>query len=322
MNEYSFHHYIMTDFDLTIVNFLKNFGLSEPRRENLAGDASFRRYERVFDGDKSYVLMVAPPEKEDSKPFIAVDELLRAHGLHAPEIYAADLGVGLLLLEDMGDNLYSRHLLQNPQDELTIYQEALNALASLPTEATLKKVDLPGYSEQVMLDEALLFTDWFAHEIDREEYVKIWKRALSQLSVDNETVVLRDYHADNLLWLPKESGLNKVGQLDFQDALIGHKAYDIVSLLEDARRDVSPKTAQKILSQYDDEFLKDYYILGAQRNCKIIGIFNRLKKRDGKDNYLKFLPRVWAHLRGDLEHPALVELREFLCMSFENELAA
>ena len=124
-------------------------------------------------------------------------------------------------------------------------------------------------------------------------------------------MVMLDFHADNLLWLPEREGLHKVGVLDFQDAVVGNAAYDYVSLLEDARRDVSKDVVAKILHGKNAEFMKDYFILGAQRNCKIVGYFHRLNKRDNKPGYLKFLPRVWAHLRGDLEHPALSPLKEW-----------
>ncbi len=287
-------------------DFLAKNGLKSAKRNALDGDASHRRYERIIVADKSYMLMIAPPGKEDVRPFVKVDKILRNNGLHAPEIVAQDAEGGFLLLEDMGDDLYSRVLHTN-NNELELYKHAIEVLDALPQQA-----DLPDYSMPKLVEESLLFIDWFAPEAPREEFISIMQNIIAQLDNSKKILVLRDYHADNLIWLPQEEGLSKVGLLDFQDALVGHPAYDIVSLLEDARRDVSKETVSKILSGRNMDFMRDYFILGAQRNLKIVGIFNRLKKRDGKENYLKFLPRVWAHLKGDLEHPAMAQLKSWM----------
>ncbi|PIR32029.1 MAG: aminoglycoside phosphotransferase [Alphaproteobacteria bacterium CG11_big_fil_rev_8_21_14_0_20_44_7] len=306
----------MTDLDLPIVNFLRENGLESSERKALAGDASFRRYERITHNGKDYVLMIAPPDKEDTRPFIKVAAILRENGLNAPQIIASDVERGFLLLEDFGDNLYSKILQAEPEKELELYQAAIEVLDNLPAEA-----DLPPYDMAKFHREVITFVDWFATDCNREEFWKIWEDILRGLQ-DAPKMVMLDYHADNLIWLPERAGLAKVGLLDFQDAVIGHAAYDYVSLLEDARRDVSPQTVEQILANKDEEFLRNYYILGAQRNCKIIGYFHRLKKRDGKDNYLKFLPRVWNHLRKDIEHPALATLKNWLEDNIGEELAA
>ena len=290
----------------TASDFLAKNGLKSALRKPLDGDASNRRYERINSSDKSHMLMIAPPGKEDVRPFIKVGKILRNNGLHAPEIIAEDPENGFLLLEDMGDDLYSRVLHTN-NNELELYKLAIEVLEALPIEA-----DLPEYTIQKLVEESLLFIDWFAIEAQRDEFISIMHNILAQLDNSKKILVMRDYHADNLIWLPNELGLSRVGLLDFQDALIGHPAYDIVSLLEDARRDVGKETVTKILAGRNMDFIRDYFILGAQRNLKIIGIFNRLKKRDGKENYMKFLPRVWAHLKGDLEHPAMEPLKEWM----------
>ncbi len=307
----------MKNYDAIIVNFLAQNKLENAAREPLAGDASNRRYERIRAGDETYMLMVAPPDKEDVKPFINVDQILRSFGLNAPKIHDNDVENGLLLLEDFGDDLYSKVLQINPTIEKELYRAAIEVLENLPDDC-----DVPEYSTQKLLDEAALFADWFATGADREEYLDIWRGILAKLDNSEKVIVLRDYHADNLVWLPEREGLRKVGLLDFQDALFGHRAYDYVSLLEDARRDVSPEIVCGILEGKSEGFMRDYYILGAQRNCKIIGIFNRLKKRDGKDGYLKFLPRVWNHLRGDLEHPALAPMKVWIEKNVSKEVAA
>ena len=297
---------IMPENIISADEFLQQSGLKSFVRNPLAGDASHRRYERILTSDKSYMLMIAPPGKEDVRPFIKVDSILRDANLHAPEIYSQNPESGYLLLEDMGDDLFSRVLVTN-NNELELYKMAVEVLAVLP-----KTADLPEYSTEKLVEESALFIDWFAVDAPREEFTAIITKLVEQLDKKHNKLVLRDYHADNLIWLPQEQNLHKVGLLDFQDAVIGHEAYDLVSLLEDARRDVSKETTTKILQGRSMDFMRDYFILGAQRNLKIIGIFNRLKKRDNKDNYLKFLPRVWNHLKHDLEHPAMAELKGWM----------
>lgn len=303
-------HIVMQNSNLNPDEFLLKAGLKAAERKPLPGDASHRRYERIIGDGASYMLMIAPPEKEDVKPFLSVARILLNNGLHAPKILAEDALNGYLLLEDLGDDLYSKVLSTN-HNELELYKLAVEVLESLP-----KKADVPEYTTQRLMDETLLFMDWFAvsqnPDAPREEFAEIVRSIVEQIDPTQKTLVLRDYHADNLMWLPNEEGLMRVGLLDFQDAVIGHPAYDLVSLLEDARRDVSKETVSKILSGRNMDFMRDYFILGAQRNLKIIGIFNRLKKRDNKDGYLKFLPRVWAHLKHDLEHPAMHQLRDWL----------
>lgn len=293
--------------------FLNRNNLQSAEIKPLQGDASHRRYERIIAADKSYMLMIAPPAKEDVKPFIRVDEILRKCGLNAPKIVDRDVENGYLLLEDFGDDSYSKVLRQSPSSELELYRYAIEVLGQLPSEA-----DIPPYSTAKLLEEASLLTDWQLTDANREEYLAIWTEILAKLDNGKKVLVMRDYHADNLMWMPQRENLQKVGLLDFQDALLGHPAYDYVSLLEDARRDVSKETVHELLKDKDENFIRDYFILGAQRNCKIIGIFHRLNKRDGKPNYLNFLPRVWAHLYGDLEHPALVKMKDWIGRNVKN----
>lgn len=292
--------------NVEIENFLAAAGLQQYERKPLAGDASNRRYERIVTEGGNFMLMIAPPDKEDVRPFVAVDEILLAAGLNAPDIIARDVEAGLLLLQDFGDDSYSSVLRAGQGDELELYKAALEVLESLPSEAAV-----PEYSAEKLVQESLLYIDWLATSADKDGFVEVLKHLLSKLAPNNR-LVLRDYHADNLMWLPQNDGLQKVGLLDFQDALLGNPAYDYVSLLEDARRDVAPATVAALLKGKSEQFLQDYAILGAQRNLKIIGIFHRLHKRDGKERYLQFLPRVWAHLRNDLQHPALVELKKWI----------
>ncbi|WP_265587916.1 aminoglycoside phosphotransferase family protein [Sphingomicrobium arenosum] len=288
----------------------------------LAGDASFRRYFRVVHPEQGRgVLMDAPPEHEDSRPFIAIAEHLDAQGLRAPRILHRDLEAGLLLLEDFGDRRVAPVLASSQGDERAIYADAVDTLVKLH-EAPLPRGIEP-YDETVLKREVDLFVDWYlpalgVEDIDRDGFDAAWKAAWPGLlarTAAHPVLVLRDYHADNLMLLD-EGGL---GLLDFQDALAGHAAYDLVSLLQDARRDVDPALESEMRDRFiqrsgiEDRatFLADYELMGAQRNVKILGIFTRLWKRDGKSSYLKFQPRMWGLVERNLAHPALAPVADW-----------
>ncbi|HEY1125071.1 MAG TPA: phosphotransferase [Sphingobium sp.] len=287
----------------------------------LAGDASFRRYFRVVDGDRRAVLMDAPPPHEDPRPFISVAEWLCGHGFAAPAILARDLDQGLLLLEDFGDARLREHLDDAPQDEAMLYARAVDLLADL--HVLPAQQDLAPYDRGVYQREAGLLTEWFAPaaglDLNADAYVAAWDAVLPIAEQDAAPVVsvLRDYHAENIMLLPEPGRSHGLGLLDFQDALAGHPAYDLVSLLQDARRDVSPATERAMLDRYmaaapvSADFEAAYAVLGAQRNAKIIGIFTRLWKRDGKPRYLAYLPRMWGLLERDLAHPALAPVADW-----------
>jgi aminoglycoside/choline kinase family phosphotransferase len=287
----------------------------------LAGDASFRRYFRVVHGDRQAVLMDAPPEHEDVGPFLAIAEHLDTLGLSAPRSHAVDRAGGLLLLEDFGDRLVGPLLRRDAGEERAIYRDAIALLAELAGHPVPK--DLPPYDIAVLRREIGLFPEWYAPavdlDIDLNGWTKAWDAVLPRVAARKPPVlVLRDYHVDNIMLLDR-AGLRRLGLLDFQDALAGHPAYDLVSLLQDARRDVSAALEAEMLEAYAAEagiadtgaFRADYEILGAQRNTKILGIFTRLWKRDGKRNYLPFQPRVWGYLERNLRHPALAPVAEW-----------
>lgn len=318
--------------DADIACFLKVAGWGDAELAPLAGDASNRRYLRLQRGEETAVLMDAPPTRgEDIRPFIAVTEFLLAHGFSAPQLLAADPEKGLLLLEDLGDALYARHLPEAPADEGALYGAAVDLLvrlAEIPPPEAIGQAGLPlgAYSREVLLREATLFTEWWLPVAGQgspalaEDFAGLMAEAIAPVADARGAVVLRDYHAENLLWLPARAGLARVGLIDYQDALAGHAAYDLVSLLEDARRDTSPELQEAMIARYlgarpgldPQEFRAAYAILGAQRNLKIIGIFARLARRDGKTRYLAMIPRVWAHLQRDLAHPGLAELRAWV----------
>ena len=285
----------------------------------LAGDASFRRYFRVRRGGASAVLMDAPPEHEDIGPFLTVAGHLLDRGLSPPRPLAIDRGRGLLLLEDFGDDRVGPLLEREPERERAIYEAAVDILARLA--AMPAPADLPLYDDEAMAREVLLFTAWYAPAlgiaVDQDAYLAAWRTAWAEILgiVEKDPVlVLRDYHADNLMVLPDRRDL---GLLDFQDALAGHPAYDLVALLQDARRDVAPALEEAMIERYAaaaavadrDLFRAHYEVLGAQRNSKILGIFTRLWRRDGKPHYLALQPRVWTYLERNLAHPALAPVR-------------
>lgn len=299
--------------------FLAQAGWNHAAIVPLAGDASFRRYFRVVDGARRAVLMDAPPPHEDPRPFIAIAEHLVGQGFAAPRILARDLDDGLVLIEDFGDLRVKEHLDDAPAEEIAVYTRAVELLADLHR---LPAADLAPYDRAVYQREAGLLTEWYCPaiglEVDAEGYARAWDEVLPlvEQSASPSVTVLRDYHAENIMLIdrPQARGL---GLLDFQDALAGHPAYDLVSLLQDARRDVPPAVEAAMLDHYraianpPADFDAAYAVLGAQRNAKIIGIFTRLWKRDGKPRYLSFLPRMWDLLERDLAHPALAPVAQW-----------
>lgn len=304
--------------------FLDAAGWVDAEREPLPGDASFRRYIRLRKGKETAMLMDAPPEREDVQPYVEVAKHLHASGYAAPAVMAADAAQGFVLSEDLGDALYTRVLSKTSVGERGMYEAAVDVLAAWHKDKRMRKgsaLSLPEYDDAVLLREVGLFSEWFLPAVLPEGaglakgYMALWKELIMFAGLPCEAFVHRDYHADNLLWLKG----GRVGMLDFQDALYGHEAYDLVSLLEDARRDVSPELAEAMIARYlkatgmeEKAFRVAYAFLGAQRNSKIIGIFTRLSRRDGKHHYLQHLPRVWRYLERDVKHPALAALSRWL----------
>jgi N-acetylmuramate 1-kinase len=291
--------------------FLASAGWAKASIQPLAGDASFRRYFRIHQNERSAMLMDAPPPNEDPVPFLRAAKWLDANGMRAPHILAEDTARGLVLLEDFGDVRMRDYLDAWPQDEREVYFGAIDALIQLHK---LPPGPFLDYGLSEYLREARLLTEWYCSAqnltVDSAGYVAAWEKVLANLLPRQRpgVSVLRDYHAENIMLL---GGLRVQGLLDFQDALVGHRAYDLVSLLQDARRDVDPVLESEMFDYYveqtgvDTNFLADYAVLGAQRNAKIVGIFVRLWDRDGKSRYLDYVPRVWALLERDLTHPAL-----------------
>ncbi len=311
-----------------LADFLVSTGWADAKAEPLPGDASFRRYFRIRKASgETAMLMDAPPPHEDPRPFLHVARYLLGQGFRAPQIYGEDLSRGLVLIEDFGDVRMREYLEANPDAERAVYSQAVETLAEL---VKAPVADLSPYDEAAYLRETGLLAEWYmpamALTVDPQEYAALWRRALAPLCDRKwqQVTVLRDYHAENIMLLPDGAQ----GLIDFQDALAGHPAYDLVSILQDARRDVSPELEGAMLDHYlsrtdsDTDFELHYALLGAQRNAKIIGIFTRLWKRDGKERYLDFLPRMWGLLERDLAHPGLVEIRDWFDRNIPQEVRA
>lgn len=339
--------------------FLEAAGWGDAAQYPLPGDASTRRYIRLEMNGARAMLMDQPQNAEapqcpagatpderralgydaiarlagaDTGRFVAAANFLREHGLSAPEVFAADHSSGFVLSEDLGDALYA-DVLNDGGDAHELYGAAVDALAKLHqagAPATLPP-DMPlhPYDETALVAETDLLTEWFmplalgraASEDEVETHRMLWRPILHAALSAPPVFVHRDYHAQNLMWLPGREGLARVGMIDFQDAVAGAASYDLISLVEDARRDVEPELARAMSARYldtsrrlgsvinEETYRSQMAVMAAQRNAKIAGIFARLYKRDGKPRYLAYLPRVWGYLNADLEHPALSTLK-------------
>ncbi len=283
----------------------------------------------------------------DMGSFVALSNLLSGFGLSPPKVLAADLDRGFLLLEDLGDDLFAR-VLEQGADETELYKAAVDVLLLLHQQKISHALSIPNrpdyvlgtYNDTALIAEAELLTDWFwplvkgksPSEDTKRSFLEAWNEVWPSIRADHPVLVLRDYHAENLIWLRAREGTARVGLIDFQDAVLGPRAYDLVSLLEDARRDVPPDLAEDMIEYYcgvmksvipsfdGNEFRRSYAALGAQRNAKIIGIFARLCKRDGKPAYLKLLPRVWRHMEHDLEAGHLEKLKDWFDSHIPDEM--
>ena len=316
----------MSDRDTIIKDFLAQAGWGNAVIAPLAGDASNRRYLRLTQETTPTcaVVMDAPADKgEDVHPFVQIATYLSKIGLSAPQVIAADFEQGLLLLEDLGDDLFARVLTTQPELEKPLYFCATDALIELHEQTPPKTLDT--YSVSIMTELAALAYRWYLgasrgqDDASQARFCSAMSGALSRHAPQHDVLIQRDYHSENLIWLPDRDGAARVGLLDFQDAMLGHRAYDLVSLLQDARRDVPPDIEKAMLDHYiaathqqSDAFAAAYHVLGAQRNLRILGVFARLCVRDGKENYVDLIPRVWGLLQRDLSHPALTEVKQIV----------
>jgi hypothetical protein len=336
---------------ITIRRFLDRSDFGRAERRRIQGDASTRSYERLTRDGATYMLMNSPkradgPPVRNGKsysaiahlaetvtPFVAMAQALRGQGFSAPAIFAADREAGLLVIEDLGDELVIEADPAVPIEAR--YEVATDLLAELHREQLPSVVPvqpgvdyrIPPYDMEAFLIEVELLLDWYLPKLEtritdakRESYRALWREVLLPMTESTQTWVLRDFHSPNLLWLPEREGTARIGLLDFQDAVMGPAAYDVASLLQDARVDVPEKMEIGLLSRYTrtrrsadaafdaPAFARAYATLAAQRASKILGIFARLERRDHKPQYLRHLPRVWAYLQRSLAHPALAPI--------------
>jgi aminoglycoside/choline kinase family phosphotransferase len=307
--------------------FLGRAGWGEANVRLLAGDASFRKYYRVDRAGTRAVLMDAPPPMENVRPFLNIARHLLKLGLSAPRILAEDSEQGLLLLEDLGDDTYARKLAAGA-DEAALYALAVDLLIELHRRFDASAAgDVPRFDMARALREVNLLLEWYWPAVKgspapaelRQSYEAAWRFTLPALWSAPDSIALFDFHIDNLMLLAGRDGVAACGLLDFQDAVIAPVAFDLVSLLEDVRRDVPPALVAAMRERYVAAFPKldraafdrSYSAIGAQRNTRIVGVFTRLLVRDGKPRYLQFMPRVWRLLEGDLAHPALAPVRQW-----------
>lgn len=314
--------------------FIARSGYTGAEVAALAQDASFRRYYRISNAAGTLLLMDAPPPVEDTRPFVMVDEHLRAIGLVAPRIVARDVEAGFLLLEDFGDGTFTR-LLAAGHPARPLYELAVDVLAAINAHPEAARIEVPHYDIDTLLQEASLLPDWhfpLIHgrpiaPVERDDYLNIWRRAFAAMPPPAITLVLRDFHVDNLM-LVRRDHRSCCGLLDFQDALIGPAAYDLASLLQDARRDIAADFEASLIEYFfervplleRDGFLAWYDLLAAQRHAKVLGIFSRLCLRDGKCTYLEHLPRVIRLLERNLAIPALAPLADWMNRWFPKRL--
>jgi aminoglycoside/choline kinase family phosphotransferase len=318
----------MTDRDRRRAEFLAGAGWGRAKLEAIPGDASVRRYFRLSDRDRHAILMDGPPGQFDARPFFKIARLLHALDYSAPLILATDPTGGFAVLEDLGDDTFAR-LLDAGADEAALYGLATDLLADLHDRFDLTAAHgVPAYSDAILLEEVDRFALWFLPAVTgseasaelRAEFAELWRSMLPLARAVPDSLVLRDYFPGNLLRLAERPGLAACGLIDFQDAVIGPVTYDFMSLVEDARRDVSPHIRSTMRQRYldrrpgidPDAFDLSLAILGAQRQTKIIGLFCRLDRRDGKPGYLVHLPRVWRLLGASLAHPALAPVAQWL----------
>lgn len=295
--------------------FLDSYFQTWYNLEPMIQDASFRKYDRVVTPTTSYVLMDSPPEHYSTKPFEHVGEWLLKNNLSAPQIFHKDSEQGFLLLEDFGDTLL-QHVLE--EDRKAHYIRAIDLLIEL------HKIEppewLPKYTNDMMLKELEIFTDYYSEMSisAKDSYLKLWESILNSIPNLGSVIVLKDYHVQNLMHLADREGVQSLGILDFQDAVIGSPIYDIVSILEDARESVDFAFAKEIFEYYldrmphinRDKAYLSYDILGAQRNIRILGVFARKKIRDGSDNYLHLIPRVLHYVERDLQNLVMSDIKK------------
>jgi aminoglycoside/choline kinase family phosphotransferase len=308
--------------------FIKTHGWGDATVSFLAGDCSNRHYYRLKKSDgTTVVLMDAYGEDEKIEPFIKITRLLNSLACSSPKVLNYDFGERFILLEDLGDATFT-YCLKQGMDPFPLYETAVDALIHIHQTFDVSMcTELPTYAAEEMLKKSSLFLEWYypyiygeaAPASAKEEWDDAWHQAFKILGNAPKTIILRDFHVDNLLWLPERTGYQRCGLLDFQDAAVGPQSYDLVSLFEDVRQDVPADLTKKLLKKYlahfsyldPEAFMAQYYTLGAQRITRIMGVFCRMLIQNKRDQYMTFLPRAWKWLENDLKHDNLSDTRHW-----------
>jgi len=325
----------MNNRDLNLYSFVLNCGFKEEDIIPIKNDASFRKYYRIK--NKKLIVMDAPPDKGESiEQFRAIADIIHTFNLSAPQIVSFDTKQGFMLLEDFGQTSFSNIL--NKDNESKLYKKAIEVLIEInkQSKSKEKKISkLKSYSIDLLVNESLLFIDWYLEKRkgelvssdQKKEFIKILNDFYNNIKPQSSTLVLRDYHVDNLFFLNNQKSLKQVGLIDFQDAVIGSPLYDLASLLEDVRRPLRRNLQKKLLEIYikaisinGQDAEREMRFFSIQRNLKILGIFCRLSIRDKKDGYLKYLPNAVKLLRKNLQDPFFINLVNWLKQFKNHEL--
>ena len=315
-----------------INDFLKSNKIETKNLIPIKNDASFRKYFRV---DKKILMDADPNLGEDVSSFININHLLTDFRLNVPEIYSIDKENGFLLLEDLGENIFSKIL--NSKNEEQLYKQAIEVLAEI-YKKNLEEFSnfsfLEKYSIEKLQDESQLFIEWYLKkyldiditDTDIQDFKEIISKIFNALNTNFEKLVLRDYHVDNLILQNSKSGLKKVGILDFQDAVIGSSSYDLISIVEDVRRPISNDLKNKLIKYFIDltgyevnQLEKELAFYSVQRNLKILGIFSRLNLRDNKPRYMLYNDNAWKYIESNLDNPTMINLKIWLRKILPNE---
>lgn len=315
-------------------SFVKHHGWAASTLNPLPADMSFRRYFRLNDGTRHALLMDSPPDKEDIRPFVKIALHLRALGFSTPNILSLDEDLGFAVIEDFGNNTYA-NLINSGADQHDLYGLAVDALAALHNNPQAAELSVPDYNINKLVDETCELVDWYYPALTgaalppaaRQQYIDAWQAVFAAMPKSVETLTLRDFHIDNLMLLEDREAVARCGILDFQDAVIGHPAYDLVSLLEDARRDLDDNLVRAMQARYAaqtpdlarSDFDTWYQVLGVQRHAKVAGRFTRFYLRDSNPDKLCHIPRVMNLLTRSLDTPALQPVKSWLDHNMPNQ---
>ena len=316
----------------TIRSFLIRNKISNYKLEQIRSDASFREYYRVL--GKNLLIMYAPKDKGESLVnFEKINKVLSSINLSVSKIYDADYQNDLLLIEDFGNDIFSTKL--NHNNEKDLYEKAINLLSIIHNNSDLEVQNLKKYNFEILLNESLLFIEWYLEKhlklnlnnSEKNEFQNILERQFNSLTLKQNSLVLRDFHVDNLIYLDERDGINQLGLIDYQDALVGSSVYDFTSLIEDVRHPIQDdlknslvETFSKLISVDQNELKRGISFYSIQRNLKIVGIFSRLKYRDDKKNYFPMIEVAWGFIKNHLKNNEYKDLNNWINNIMNNSL--